>query len=73
MENIELNEKILGFAYSLGLYFVDCVGSAGIKYYKVFTYYDVEVGRVDLNCSYKDFLEQVVTVAISELEKALLC
>lgn len=73
MENIQLNERILRFAYPLGLYFVDCVGSAGIKYYKVFTYFDVEVGKIDIDCSYEQFLEQVVTVAMSELEKALLC
>lgn len=66
---MELNEKILRFAKMVDLQLVETIGRAGIKYYKVFTDCGVEVGRIDIDCSYEQFLENVVACAVSEVDR----
>lgn len=71
---MQLNEKILKFANALNLQIVECNGRAGLKYYKVLTGYClIEIGRIDIDCSYEQFLETIAANAINEAEKALWC
>ena len=69
MENIQLNERILKFVKVRELQIVETVGRAGFEYYKVFTNSDVEIGRVDFNCSYDDFIEHIAHCAVSEIDR----
>ena len=66
---MELNEKILKFANALNLQMIEDIGKAGIKYYKVYVDYSVEVGRIDADCSYDEFLETVAINAVKEVER----
>lgn len=66
---MELNEKILRFAKMVDLQLVETIGRAGFKYYKVFTDCGVEVGRIDIDYSYENFLEHVVACAVSEVDR----
>jgi hypothetical protein len=70
---MQLNEKILRFASALNLQIVEDIGKSGKKYYKVLTYLDVEVGRIDVDCSYEEFLEHVVANAVHKVDEAQLC
>lgn len=66
---MELNEKILRFAKMVDLQLVESIGRAGIMYYKVFSDCGVEVGRIDIDCTYEHFLEHVVANAVSEVNR----
>ena len=66
---MELNKKILRFAKMVDLQLVETIGRAGIKYYKVFTDCGVEVGRIDIDCSYEDFLEQIAATTVGEVNR----
>lgn len=63
---MELNEKILRFAKMVDLQLVE-TSRFGLKYYKVFTNGGVEVGRIDIDSSYEEFLENVVANAVHKL------
>lgn len=66
---MQLNEKILRFANVLNLQIVEDIGKSGIKYYKVLTYFGVEIGRIDIDCSYEDFLEQIAATTVGEVNR----
>lgn len=64
---MQLNEKILRLAKMLELQMVGYVGKAGIKYYEILTSCGVEIGIIDIDCSYEEFLENVVANAVSRV------
>ena len=66
---MELNEKILRAARLCDLKIVEHVGRAGIMYYKVFADCGVEVARIDPDCSYEVFIEQVAATAVGEVNR----
>lgn len=66
---MELNEKILRFARLCDLKIVEHVGRAGIKYYKIFTDCGVEIARIDPDCPYEDFLEQIAATTVGEVNR----
>ena len=67
---MQLNEKILKFANALNLQIVECNGRAGLKYYKVLTGYClIEIGRIDIDCSYEQFLENIAVGAVHEVDR----
>lgn len=48
---------------------VEDIGKSGIKYYKVFTGYClIEIGRIDIDCSYEEFLENIAVGAVHEVD-----
>lgn len=66
---MQLNEKILKFANALNLQMVEAIGKSGIKYYKVLTGYClIEIGRIDIDCSYERFLENIAVGAVHEVD-----
>lgn len=65
---MQLNEKILRFAKMVDLQLVE-TSRYGIVYYKVFTDCGVEVGRIDIDCTYEHFLEHVVANAVSAVNR----